>query len=178
MDSHPIGSSSAKGIPVLDIHELAAGKLAALFSRTQARDVFDCYQLLSTTRLDPAKLRSAFVAYGAMNREDWRRISINDLTLEPREVQDALIPTLRAGTIASNKSPTEYRRELLDECRRLVGPLLPFTKSETKFFDLLLEEGKVSADLITSDADLRERIAHHPLLEWKAVNVRKHKNRQ
>lgn len=33
-------------VPVLDIHELAAGKLSALFSRTASRDLFDAHCLL------------------------------------------------------------------------------------------------------------------------------------
>ena len=41
--------TGATAINVLDIHELAAGKLAALLSRRRARDLFDCRQLL---RLD------------------------------------------------------------------------------------------------------------------------------
>ena len=41
MDSHTLGSWRATGIPVLDIHELAAGKLAALLARQKARDLFD-----------------------------------------------------------------------------------------------------------------------------------------
>lgn len=44
MDSHPIGSLRAKDVTLLDVHELAAGKLAALFDRNAARDLFDaCY---------------------------------------------------------------------------------------------------------------------------------------
>ena len=33
VDSHQFGGFQSKGIPILDIHELVAGKLAALFSR-------------------------------------------------------------------------------------------------------------------------------------------------
>ncbi|MBM3706558.1 MAG: nucleotidyl transferase AbiEii/AbiGii toxin family protein, partial [Actinobacteria bacterium] len=47
VDSHLFGNFVAKKIPVLDLHELAAGKLAALLSRGQARDLYDCYQILS-----------------------------------------------------------------------------------------------------------------------------------
>lgn len=51
-DSHPIGAFTARQVPVLDIHELAAGKLAALFSRSASRDLFDVYNLLREPRLD------------------------------------------------------------------------------------------------------------------------------
>ena len=41
MDSRSVGSWRATGIPVADLHELAAGKLCALLSRRKARDLFD-----------------------------------------------------------------------------------------------------------------------------------------
>ena len=34
-------------VPVLDIHELAAGKLSAFFTRNASRDLFDAYYLLT-----------------------------------------------------------------------------------------------------------------------------------
>ena len=40
MDSHRVGPWRATGVPVVDVHELAAGKLAALLSRHRARDLF------------------------------------------------------------------------------------------------------------------------------------------
>jgi hypothetical protein len=41
VDSRPVGTFLATDIFVLDIHERAAGKLAALLSRTASRDLFD-----------------------------------------------------------------------------------------------------------------------------------------
>lgn len=69
-DSHPIGTWQATGISVLDHHELAAGKLAALLARRQARDLFDSHRILRMDDLDPHRLRIGFVVYGAMNRKD------------------------------------------------------------------------------------------------------------
>ncbi|MFH0729369.1 MAG: nucleotidyl transferase AbiEii/AbiGii toxin family protein [Pseudomonadota bacterium] len=45
-DSHSVGGWRATGIPVLDHHELAAGKLAALIARKQVRDLFDSHRIL------------------------------------------------------------------------------------------------------------------------------------
>src|SRR3970040_2338540 len=53
--SRPVGTFQATDVPVLDIHELAAGKLAALLSRTASRDLFDASQLLRGGGLDAAK---------------------------------------------------------------------------------------------------------------------------
>jgi predicted nucleotidyltransferase component of viral defense system len=46
---------------VLDHHELAAGKLAALLAPKQARDLFDGYRVLQMDYLEPRRLRIGFV---------------------------------------------------------------------------------------------------------------------
>jgi predicted nucleotidyltransferase component of viral defense system len=57
LDSHLVGGFAARKIPVVDIHELAAGKLSALLARSASRDLFDASQLLRIVSLEPAKLR-------------------------------------------------------------------------------------------------------------------------
>lgn len=47
-------------VPVLDIHELAAGKLSALFSRHVSRGFFDAHYLLTKCQLEKHKMQ--FVA--------------------------------------------------------------------------------------------------------------------
>ena len=53
--------------------------------------------------------------------------------------------------------------------------LLPFTSREAGFLDRFLEEGVIDASFLTDDSELQERIERHPLLAWKAQNVREHK---
>jgi predicted nucleotidyltransferase component of viral defense system len=55
-DSRIVGSFAARSVPLLDINELAAGKLAALLARSAARDLFDTRLLLRDRRIDAAKL--------------------------------------------------------------------------------------------------------------------------
>jgi len=64
---------------------------------------------------------------------------------------------------------------LVKECRDRLSAVLPFTDSETEFLNLLLDRGKIVPSLLTSEKDLQERISRHPLLEWKALNVRQYK---
>jgi predicted nucleotidyltransferase component of viral defense system len=47
-----VGSFSGAPTTVLDVHELAAGKLAALLARSASRDIFDSRALLSIPTLD------------------------------------------------------------------------------------------------------------------------------
>src|SRR5690606_32426169 len=73
-DAKPLGTAMASGIAVVELHELAAGKLAALCSRNASRDIFDARELLRRDDIDLQKLRLAFVVYGGLNRKDWRTV--------------------------------------------------------------------------------------------------------
>ncbi len=74
LDSQTLGPVVAEEIVVVDRHELAAGKLAALCSRNASRDIFDARELLRRDDIDRGKLRLAFVVYGGLNRKDWRSV--------------------------------------------------------------------------------------------------------
>ena len=174
MDSHPVGNWRATDIPVLDIHELAAGKLAALLSRRRARDLFDCRHLLALDTLDLSRLRTAFVVYGAMNRRDWRTISVDDVAFDPRELSSQLLPSLPASAVAGMDA-AEYGRMLVEDCREALSALLPFDEEERAFLDRLLDHGGIDGALLTTEEALRRRIDAQPWLEWKAQNVRQHR---
>ena len=68
-NSWPVGENLIEKIPVLDIHELAAGKFSALIDRTLGRDLFDVYNLLIMKSLDFEKLRLIFTIYAGMGRK-------------------------------------------------------------------------------------------------------------
>jgi len=173
-DSHPLGDFQAKSIPVLDLHELAAGKLAALLARGQARDLFDCHRILNMDDLERDRLRIAFVVYGGMNRKDWRTVSIEDVDFDPAELTRLLIPTLDTRAI-QEQSPAKFGARLVRECREGLSMVLPFNDAERKFLDLLLDKGEIDSTILTADETLQKRIQQQPLLEWKALNVRQYK---
>lgn len=174
-DSHQIGSHRAMQIPVLDIHELAAGKLAALLSRQASRDLFDVHLLLTRQTLDPNRLRLAFVVYGAMNRKDWRTVGPNDVDFDAADLRDQLLPTVRRDFFDTIPDTHRWAKTLVTECREALDRVLPLTESEKGFLDRLLDEGVIEPALITEDQLLAKHITSHPLLQWKAVNVREHR---
>ena len=174
-DSQPLGDFQAKSIPVLDLHELAAGKLAALLARGQARDLFDCHRILSMDYLKRDRLRIAFVVYGGMNRKDWRTVSIEDVDFNPAELTRLLTPTLDARAIQEQGSPAEFGACLVRECREGLSMVLPFNDAERQFLDLLLDRGEINSTILTADKALQKCIQQQPLLEWKALNVRQYK---
>jgi hypothetical protein len=171
-----VGSYSATQIPVLDLHELAAGKLAALLARQASRDLFDTHQLLTRSDLDREKLRLGFVLYGAMNRKDWRTVSVENVGYDPRELGNQLIPLVRSAFLTKQKAG-DWAAGMIAECRDRLGAVLPMTADEIAFLDQILDHGEIKAELLTADDEIAERIRTHPLLQWKAVNVRQHKGR-
>lgn len=174
-ESRTLAGESARAVPVLDLHELVGGKLAALFGRTAARDVFDAHGLLGRADLAPARLRLAFVAYGAMNRRDWRTVSIDDLRLDPKEAERMLIPLLRAGVGPPRGEVAAWVAGLVEHTKERLAAVLPLADAERAFLDALLDLGEVRAEILTDDLALQERLRVHPALLWKAQNVREHR---
>ncbi|MFH1008196.1 MAG: nucleotidyl transferase AbiEii/AbiGii toxin family protein, partial [Candidatus Latescibacterota bacterium] len=174
MDSQPLGIWQAVGIQLVDVHELAAGKLSALMSRRQARDLFDCSNLYRLGGLDRERLRLAFIVYGAMSRKDWRTVTPTDVDFDIADLEQRLIPTLRAAGIERIQQD-HFGKGLVDDCRNFLAGLLPFTEAEVEFLNRLLDKGEMGPELLTADEDLQDRIRRYPLLEWKAVNVRAYK---
>lgn len=173
-DSRSIGTFQASGIPLLDIHELAAGKFAALLARNASRDLYDAHQLFTNCQFERDRLRAAFVIYGAINRRDWRTVSLDDVNATQTEVRNQLLPTLRqtAGGVEQTGS---WVARLVAECRDGLAALLPLNEGEREFLDRLLDHGEIEPALLTTDTELADRIRIHPGLGWKAQNVRQFK---
>jgi predicted nucleotidyltransferase component of viral defense system len=172
-DSCSIGMTQACGIPILDLHELAAGKLAALLSRKASRDLFDVHFLLTSADLGRERLRLAFVVYGAMNRRDWREISVHDVDFQEKELRNQLLPLLRREFM--DVDVQAWATHLVEECQEMLGCVLPFTDGEMEFLSRLLDYGEIEPTLLTRDEALAGRIRQHPMLQWKALNVRQYK---
>jgi len=174
-DSYAIGPYQVKGIPVQDIHELSAGKLSALMSRTKARDLFDTVQLFNHSRFNLDLLRVGFVVYGAKSRKDWRTVSIQDIKVDPNELSNSLIPVLSKDARDNIGSMVSFGQSLMDQCQNGLKHILPFADNEKEFLDRLLDHGEIVPSLLTKDDVLTERISKMPMLHWKAMNVRKYK---
>ncbi|MBF8279486.1 MAG: hypothetical protein HW385_918 [candidate division NC10 bacterium] len=176
-DSQVIGSYQAKGIPVLNEHELAAGKLAALFARHVCRDLFDVNHLLSRGGFNRDRLRLAFVIYGAINRKDWRTVSTADADFEASELRNLLISLLRQDVQGRIETSPNWVECLVEECRARLEIVLPLEDHELEFLNRLLDHGEIEPSVLTKDSEMIERIRSHPGLKWKALNVKQFKGR-
>ena len=169
-DSRAVGSFQATRVPLLDLHEIAAGKLAALLSRNASRDVFDAVELLQRRDLDREKLRLAFVVYGGFNRKDWRTVSPKDVRVSAPQLKSQLLPMLRPDALPKGKA-----RALVSECRELLSVVLPLAREEREFIERLNGSGEIEPAFVTNDRAMQKLIQDHPALRWKALSVRKHR---
>ncbi len=174
-DSLPLGDRAVTTIPVLDLHEVAAGKLVALLSRTASRDVFDARPLLADQGLGDGRLRVAFIVYGSASRRDWREVAPDDVRVDAREVRSQLLPVLHRGSAPAPDVVDAWTRSLVEDCRRGLGRVLPLSPEESEFVRCVNEEGEIRAELLTDDYELRDRIRSQPALRWKVENVRRHR---
>lgn len=175
-NSSKVCASNTRQIPVLEIHELAAGKLAALLARRASRDLFDAHRLLTECKFEDDRLRTAFVLYGAMNRKDWRSVSVEDVNFESNELKNQLLPTLRNEYVNGIKDLQDWAGTLVNECRRALSAVLPLSEPEREFLDRLLDHGEIKPSVLTDDDMWADHMGRHPLLQWKALNVRRNKN--
>ena len=175
MGSRPAISPRVASTRVLDLHEIAAGKTAALLARTASRDLFDCHALLAVPGLDAAKLRLGFVVYGGINRRDWRTVSAADVTADANEVRTALVPMLRADLAPARGDIAAWVGKLVADCRERLSALLPLNEAELEFLRRLNDEGRIAPELLTADAAMQTIIREHPHLRWKARNVREYR---
>jgi hypothetical protein len=159
---------------VLDVHELAAGKLAALFGRRASRDLFDVRELLRLEGLDHRRLRTGFVVYGGSSRLDWRTLSLDMIETTSEEVARQLVPMLRGDLAPGRGELGNWTGQLVAECQDLLSAVLPLGKNEIDFLTRLNDGGEIVPELITEEQEERGIIASHPGLLWKALNVRKH----
>ena len=173
--SNSIGQFQALDIPTLNVNELAAGKVAALFARCRSRDVFDTHSLLSSDVLDLELFRIAFLVYGATSRKDWRTIKLEDVEFKHNEFHGSLLPMLPNLAHKGSEVINEWGQSMVVECREMLAPLLRYTIEEQEFLDQVLDDGVIHGNLLTDDIELQNRIDQQPHLLWKTQNVRKHK---
>lgn len=157
------------GVTVLDIHELAAGKLHALLDRHAARDLFDSHQLLTLWPLDLAKLRMTFTVYAGMRKLAWQEMTADRIVFDVKEIRNKLIPVLKTSMIPGIQTNQIQRwaEQLVTECKVAFQGLLPFDDKEESFLKCLAEQGDIRPELLSLDEGFCQQVKIHPLLRWR-----------
>lgn len=152
-------------IPVLDIHELSAGKLAALFDRQASRDLFDSRYLLTHCDLNREKLRLSFVIYLAIATV--KNITPEYINYDLQDLQNRLLPVLHQEKIPKAKGDVKkFAQTLLDELHAKLSEILPLMDAENEFIKKHRDEGIIDPKLITNDEELAETLHSHPAILW------------
>jgi hypothetical protein len=76
-----------------------------------------------------------------MNRKDWRTVSPENINFDTDDLVRQLFPTLSHNSGKEQKDFAEYGKKLVDECKHALSAILPFTKPEEEFLNLLLDKG-------------------------------------
>lgn len=168
------GHHQINQIRILDFHELAAGKLTALFARNASRDLFDAHHLLTQTQFNSEYLRLAFTLYlGMSSIRDFQKISPKALLFDENDFQQQLLPVLRNAKKQADRHA--WKGAKLLECKQGLEKLLPFADHEIEFLKNLNENGKIQPMLLTNDPVMQSKIENLPLLRWKASLVTSNK---
>jgi len=155
-------------VNVLDKHELAAGKLHALFGREASRDLFDSHRLLTKWQLDTDKLRLAFTVYAAMRAESWQSISIDNIIYNTKDIRDKLFPVLKKEHIPMNSiSIEQWASSILEETKAALGKILPFNTNEIEFLNCLQKNGEIRPEIICEDESFCKKVKNYPALLWR-----------
>lgn len=169
-----LAGQKAYDVPVLDIHELAAGKLSALIDRRAGRDIFDAYYLLTQYPLDHQLLRFALVVYlGIGGNKNIATLMPEDIQLNWLDFKNKLIPVLKIDSQKNQKVVKEWADQLIQTIQQKLNKFLPFTANEKQFFRKLFEEDSIQLELICGDELQIERIRHHPGLKWTLLRNNK-----
>lgn len=176
IESADLGGIRASNILVLDIHEIIAGKLVALFDRRAVRDLFDAQRILSIEGLDWKRIKTAVLAFGACRRFDWRDVSIKDVTT-PEDSRQKLLYCLPQDHPLNGKNYDTWVQDAISVCQQHFSFLFDLSMGERAFLDGVLDHGEINPHLLdNTEPDTQTRIGAMPMLAWKAMHVRKHRH--
>ncbi|MFM8454690.1 MAG: nucleotidyl transferase AbiEii/AbiGii toxin family protein [Gammaproteobacteria bacterium] len=160
-------------IPVLDVHELAAGKLTALFARRASRDLFDAHYLLTNNLLSLEKLRPIWVSYLSMSNIPLENIIPDYINYNLQSVHNELLPVLKQNHQLNKKTDLDiWLKKTLNELKTALSKFLPLKPSEIQFIKKVNQDAIIQPELITLDPTLITRIAAHPAILWAAGKKR------
>ncbi|MGY8681727.1 nucleotidyl transferase AbiEii/AbiGii toxin family protein [Bradyrhizobium sp. UFLA05-153] len=175
-DSSALGGYVARNIRLVDLHEIAAGKIVAMAARSASRDLYDAWRLLHADGLDWQKIKLATLAIGAATRDlDWREASLAHYKYDINELRGKLLTVVKNDMFHGDGNPEAWCKRILGECQEQLAPMFDHDEREMAFLDALYENGRVDVDGLTADAATKRAIESFPALQWKALNIRNYK---
>ena len=174
-NSIEMAGKQVKELQLLNIHELAAGKLAALIERQTGRDFFDANELFGYSAINSNKLRLIFVLYAAMcSKKDMLGVTLDDIKVDDKDLKNKLIPVLKADFCDGFASTNEWATNLSNSVRNGFKALLPFTEAEVAFIKAIRNGEGIKPELFINDRQLLDfnDVKKHPALLWATMQNR------
>lgn len=161
---HCLGFSDIKSsFSILHPLELWGGKIAAAVLRAEPRDLFDLL-FIPKSVLKSKNLRRTAILLGSGSRDDWRETKTNRIVdLKQDQIHQRLYPVVRA------KENVNWSG-LPQKIHTILKPFFRLRKNEKQFLEFLEEKGEYKPKMLFPEAEIAERLQHHPLFLWKAQN--------
>lgn len=105
-----------------------------------------------------------------MERDHWKRIGPDNITLNLKDIRDKLIPVLKRQETPSTSrhAINDWGTQMMKETKIALSQILPFRANEIEFLERVQKHAEIKPELITDDNSLCERILQHPSLKWRA----------
>jgi len=154
--------------------ELWVGKLLALLERGAARDVWDVAHLPDKAGrlLTAERFRKLFMAIAVVLEHPLPTYSRERLErlISAQRLAEHVAPLLKLGV----EFDAPY---LIEKAWAVVERFFVLSGEEKEFFDSV-DQGELKMGLIfPEDRQEAERIAAHPALQWRLMNIREHRKR-
>jgi hypothetical protein len=69
----------------------------------------------------------------------------------PDDVERQLVPMLRGDLAPERRELESWTGDLVEECRQLLGAVMPLQEKEVEFLNRLNDEGAIVPELLTQD---------------------------
>jgi len=155
-------------VRVLDTLELFGSKVKALIERTAPRDLYDIHNMLKYSVISPDKINLFrkiilfYLAIGGNNRPSTSYSFDSIDHLKFAQIRSTLLPVLQ-------KSERFDFESAKLEVKGFLLKVMVFTKDEKLFIENF--NNKVYCpELLFENAEIIERIKHHPMAIWKVRN--------
>lgn len=158
-------------IRVVSFQEILLGKMLAYLDRRAVRDVWDLANLPKAAEEITLshRFRSWFIALSAILDHPLTRYTRDRIEeyITDRAIAEQLVPMLMT------KSPLQPKN-LMEGSWAALSHLMKLEEREAEYIDAL-ESGALHPEFLFPDnPEEAERVAAHPAILWKLVNVRNH----
>ena len=172
--SVPVANLERTLVDVLDRPELSGG-WEEIWRSLESVEFFNLDMIIEYALFLDNSTTIAKVGYFLEQHRE--SLMVEDAEITPRDLETQLLPLLDAARVKNLGDPEQWATTLVDDCRRRLNVVLPLAETEMKFLDQLLDYGESVPSMLTDDEQMAGRIGAHPLLRWKALNVRQHRGK-